>query len=525
MSVNVGGIISVSVFYALILAVGIVIGWRRKNRLLTNSDGIILAGRDMGLFVGVLTMTATWVAGGYINGTCEGTFSGGFLRWSPIPIGYALSLLIGGSFFAKPMRERGYVTMLDPFQEKYGARVGGLLFIPALLGEIVWSAAILSSLGSLFYVMLNMNHTFAIIISASVAVLYTLWGGLYSVAYTDVLQLIFVVFGLVFCVPFVWTHEAIDHEVLAKMDLIGQVTLPSLATYLDIYLLIIFGGIPWQVYFQRVLACRTSQQAQVLSYAAAVGCLLLAVPPAILGSVARAADWVNGTEWNSPILPVDHISILPIILQYLTPKWVSYIGLGAVSAAIMSSADSTILSSSSMFVHNIYKNVFFPWASEKHMIRAMWFSIVISAVLGTVMALKVNTIFGLSYLCSDVVYVVLFPQLVLVIYGHELSNTYGSLVAFFVGLTLRFLSGEALVGLPAVINFPFYDEKEGEQLFPFRTFIMLLSASTQVAVSVVARRLFIGGYLSLKWDVFECFSHTKDPNRAHNGRPSDSKTP
>lgn len=51
----------------------------------------------------------------------------------------------------------------------------------------------------------------------------------------------------VFCVPFVWTHEAIDHEVLAKMDLIGQVTLPSLATYLDIYLLIIFGGIPWQV--------------------------------------------------------------------------------------------------------------------------------------------------------------------------------------------------------------------------------------------------------------------------------------
>lgn len=57
MSVNVGGIISVSVFYALILAVGIVIGWRRKNRLLTNSDGIILAGRDMGLFVGVLTMT------------------------------------------------------------------------------------------------------------------------------------------------------------------------------------------------------------------------------------------------------------------------------------------------------------------------------------------------------------------------------------------------------------------------------------------------------------------------------------
>lgn len=54
-------------------------------------------------------------------------------------------------FFAKPMRMahggRGYVTMLDPFQEKYGSRIGGLLFLPALCGEIFWSAAILSALG------------------------------------------------------------------------------------------------------------------------------------------------------------------------------------------------------------------------------------------------------------------------------------------------------------------------------------------------------------------------------------------
>ncbi len=53
----------------------------------------------------------------------------------------------GGLFFAKPMRSRGYVTMLDPFQQLYGKRMGGLLFIPALLGEIFWSAAILSALG------------------------------------------------------------------------------------------------------------------------------------------------------------------------------------------------------------------------------------------------------------------------------------------------------------------------------------------------------------------------------------------
>ena len=112
---------------------------------------------------------------------------------------------------------RGYVTMLDPFQEKYGSRIGGLLFLPALCGEIFWSATILSALGnygtrqccllftvylfmflgSIFTVMLGLDNTLSIIISAAVAVTYTLFGGLYSVAYTDVIQLACVLFGLV----------------------------------------------------------------------------------------------------------------------------------------------------------------------------------------------------------------------------------------------------------------------------------------------------------------------------------------
>ena len=54
----------------------------------------------------------------------------------------------GGFFFARKMREARYVTMLDPFQQKYGERMGGLIYIPALLGEIFWTAAILSALGN-----------------------------------------------------------------------------------------------------------------------------------------------------------------------------------------------------------------------------------------------------------------------------------------------------------------------------------------------------------------------------------------
>jgi len=332
-----------------------------------------------------------------------------------------------------------------------------------------------------------------------------LFGGLYSVAYTDVIQLLCVVFGLVLCIPFVWTNEAINYETLSNLDWVGKVETIEIGAYIDFYCLVILGGIPWQVYFQRVLSCRTSRQAQVLSYAASVGCVLLAVPPAILGTLGKAADW-NSTALGRSIEPSEYKSILPMILQYLTPTWVSYIGMGAVSAAFMSSADSCVLSTSSMFVHNIYKTCLFPNASEKHIVRVMWLSIIVAALCGTVMALKVNTIFGLSYLCADVIYVALFPQLLLVIYGGDYTNTYGSFTSFVLGFMLRILSGEKLLYIPAMIEFPLYDSVEEKQMFPFRTFIMVVSLLLQVSVSVMAQFLFTNGYFPSQWDIFQCFS-------------------
>ncbi len=90
------------------------------------------------------------------------------------------------------------MTMLDPFQEKYGSRMGGLLYIPALLGEIFWSGAILAALGASISVVIDViDNTTAITVSAAIAILYTFFGGLYSVAYTDVVQLICIFVGLV----------------------------------------------------------------------------------------------------------------------------------------------------------------------------------------------------------------------------------------------------------------------------------------------------------------------------------------
>ena len=59
---------------------------------------------------------------------------------------YSNSFILGGTFFARKMRDARYVTMIDPFTQKYG-RWGALQALPAAVSEVFWSASILSALG------------------------------------------------------------------------------------------------------------------------------------------------------------------------------------------------------------------------------------------------------------------------------------------------------------------------------------------------------------------------------------------
>nr|XP_037276741.1 high-affinity choline transporter 1-like [Rhipicephalus microplus] len=529
MAINIPGLLAIIFFYVVILAVGIWAGRKtnapRRGTLSVSvgeQSNIMLAGRNIGLFVGVFTMTATWVGGGYINGTAEVVYISG-LAWCQAPFGYALSLLIGGYLFAVKMRKAGYKTMLDPFQQHFGARMGCLLFLPALCGEVFWSAAILAALGATVEVIMDFERTESVVASACIALFYTFTGGLYSVAYTDVIQLLAIFVGLWMSVPFAMFHEAVGPISYPKNDFVGSVEWKDFGIYWDSMLLLMMGGVPWQVYFQRVLSSRTAEGAELLSYMASFGCLFMAIPPVILGAVAKAANLTQaGYTKAIPLTGEATTLTLPLVLQYLTPGFISAIGLGAVSAAVMSSSDSSILSAASMFAWNIYKLGIRQNATEKEVIGVMRVSIVLVGALATFMALTAESIYGLWYLSSDLVYVILFPQLVCVVYLKERVNTYGSFAAYVVGCVLRAGGGESILKIPPFIKYPFYDYENNQQLFPFRTFSMVLSFVTLVVVSGAASCLFMSGRLPSDWDVFNCF---QPDAKALEMTPAHEKTP
>ncbi|XP_005807721.1 high-affinity choline transporter 1-like [Xiphophorus maculatus] len=526
MTIHVEGLVAIVLFYVLILFVGIWAAWKNKNSGVgesgDRSESIMVGGRDIGLFVGGFTMTATWVGGGYINGTAEYVYlPDQGLAWAQAPFGYALSLVLGGLFFAKPMRSRGYVTMLDPFQQLYGKRMGGLLFIPALMGEIFWSAAILSALGATLSVIVDININMSVVISALIAIFYTLVGGLYSVAYTDVVQLFCIFLGLWISVPFALSNPAVSDigvsakEAIHQSPWLGKIKPEDNWLWADNFFLLMLGGIPWQVYFQRVLSASSATYAQVLSFLAAFGCLVMAVPSVLIGAIGASTDW-NQTTYGS-VAPKDKDEsdlILPIVLQHLCPPYISFFGLGAVSAAVMSSADSSILSASSMFARNIYQQAFRQMASDTEIVWVMRITIFVFGALATAMALLTGSVYGLWYLSSDLVYVIIFPQLLSVLFVKG-TNTYGSVAAYIFGLLLRIGGGEPYLKLPPFIYYPGWVTVEKvhhisgdveyfvQQRFPFKSVSMVASFLANLVFSYLTKYLFESGMLSHKYDFLD----------------------
>src|SRR5262245_20674604 len=326
------------------------IGWRASRRAASGSVAdFLVAGRSLPLWLATLTMTATWVDGGYLLGTAEGAYRSSLASGLQGGVCFGVSLILGGLFFARKMRAHAFTTLIDPFEARFGPRWAVVLSLPAVLAEMFWSAELLVALGSTFGVILDLDLTTAILISAVVVTFYTMLGGMWAVAYTDAFQLALVAFGLAVALPVAvaatggFAHVLGSYVILRPegarflppLQATGSLwTTPSIVGWWDVTAMLIFGGIPWNCYFQRVLSCRTPADAKAHSVLSGLLTILLTFPPLIIGLVAVAYPWQPELAARLAAQPAD---AMPMVFRYVTPPMVGLLGLAAIVGAVTSS--------------------------------------------------------------------------------------------------------------------------------------------------------------------------------------------
>ncbi len=345
------------VILSLVLSLGIGLYAATKVH---NAKDYIAAGRSLPLYIVMAMVFATWFGAETVLGIPATFMEEDLAGLISDPFGASLCLVLFGLFFARKLYRMNLLTIGDFYRERYDRKVEVITGIAIALSYLGWVSAQVTALGLVFNVLSDgvITQQQGILIGAAVVLMYTLYGGMWSVALTTFFQMIIIVLGLFYIawlladmtggVAPVFEHAAQNQKFHFWPELNGV----AMIAFISGLLTMGFGSIPQQDVFQRANSSKNEHIAVWGTVLGGVAYFLFAAVPLFMAYSANLIDPALASRW----LAEDSQKLLPELVKGHLPLFAQVIFYGALLSVIMSTASGTLLAPSVTISENVIKD-------------------------------------------------------------------------------------------------------------------------------------------------------------------------
>ncbi len=439
----------VIVYLLVTIAIGLVAAKRVQN-----SADFAIAGRHLPMAMIVTTTFATWFGSETVLGIPAKFVNGGLHGVVEDPFGAGFCLIFVGLFFAGKLYRMTLLTISDYFRERYGRVVEVACSLIIMVSYLGWVSAQVTALGLVFNLLSDgvVSMELGMVIGVVSILAYTLFGGMWSVAITDFIQMIILVVGLSILAVFASGQAGGADKVLAlaiSQDMFKFWPEPHLKDILFFFasaITIMLGSIPQQDVFQRVMSANSIKAATHGPVIGGICYILFAFVPMFLVVSAMLIM----PEQATALIADDPQKVLPTLVMTQMPFVMQVLFFGALLSAIKSCASATLLAPSVTFTENIWRQ-FHPHQSDQQELRAMRVTVLVFSmlVLGYAIRMQGTSIYEMVSGAYQVPLVGAFVPLTFGLYWKR-ATTQGAIFALVLGL----LTWGLFLATPAGDEFP-----------------------------------------------------------------------
>jgi SSS family transporter len=427
---------------AIYMLAMLAVGFYASKRSHTVND-FMVAGRGLSLPICSMTVMATWFGGAMMLGGAGAAYDEGMLGVIADPWGGALALILVGLFFARVFRRLRIITVTDFMEQRFGKVAGVGITITTVFSNIMWVAGMLVAFGTIFQVLTDIPVETGIVVGAVIVFAYTMLGGMWAVALTDFIQMTIIIVGLVvlFVVVLVdsggWSAISLSLPSGTFNMLPPEHTAEQWLNYLRAWTIIGLVDISAQTLFQRAAAAKTEKIAQQAFYIGGAGYLLFGMIPVFLGIIGSVTmPNIDNPEFIIPALAQEHLH--PVMIAVFV---------GAMLAAIMSSADSALLGASSVLSKNVLP--FFKHdPSPKLTLLVARLGIPLFGGIAILIALRIQVVFDLMVDANILGLAAIIVPFILGVYWTKANRT-GALSGMGAGLAVWIVTMQLWPTLPS----------------------------------------------------------------------------